>query len=95
MRQLTEQEMICKLLDTLEAVIERDHELSNEELEEYVVIAITAHKKYGRRCPMASRVIDQLEGLSIGLLADAGLTYNDYRATYHQKGRLNFKSIIK
>jgi hypothetical protein len=86
---LTEQQMICKLLNTIEAVISSDHELSNDELEEYCVIAITASKKYGRKTHMVHYVVDMLEGLPVGMLADAGLDYNDYLAAYHQKAALN------
>ena len=81
---ITDQQAIFKLLSTIEAMIDNDVELSNEELEEYATIAITAHKKYGRKCPMVHTVIDMLEGLGIGLLSDAGLDYNDYMNCYHQ-----------
>lgn len=83
---MTEQTMICKMLDTIEAVIDNNPDaISKEELEEYVTTAIHAHKKYGRRCDMVHTVVDMLEGLGIGTLNDAGLTYEDYRAAYNFK----------
>lgn len=85
---MNDQEIISKLLSTIEAVILNDKEgdiLSSDELEEYCIIAITAHKKYGRRCNMVHDIIDQIGGLHIGALIEAGLTYEDQRAVYHQK----------
>lgn len=81
----TEQEIISRLLSTIEAQIDNGVELHPDELDEYVVAAIWAHKKYGRSCPHVEQVVNDREGVSIAMLIEAGLTYGDYRATYHYK----------
>ena len=83
-----EQEIISKLLNTIEAVIENDKNgdmLSSEEKDEYIIAAIWAHKKYGRPSLYVQSVVDSREGLPIYDLHKAGLTYEDYLATYHYK----------
>lgn len=84
MKTLTDQQAIYKLLDTIEGLINADVEFTTEDLEDYATVAILAHKKYGRKCPMVQTVVSMLEGLGIGTLASAGLDYNDYRAAYQQ-----------
>lgn len=78
----TEQEIISHLLSTIEAQIDAGVELHPDELDEYVVAAIWAHKKYGRSCPHVEQIVNDREGISIHALSEAGLTYEDYRAAY-------------
>lgn len=78
--------MICKMLDTLESVILHNSDtLSKEDLEEYVTMAIYAHKHYGRKSTIVSCTIDMIDGVTIWSLKDAGLTHDDYMSAYQNK----------
>lgn len=76
---MTEQQIIFKLLDTIEGVYRFSTDLSNEDLEDYAVCAIQAHKKYGRKCPLLHDVVADLEGLGVVTLHNAGITFEDYQ----------------
>lgn len=78
---INEQQIIDKLLSTVEAIIENNREaLSSEEIDEYVVAAIWAFKRYGRKCP----TVQLIDAVSMYDLDKAGLTRNDYiTATYY------------
>lgn len=77
---MTEQQIIFKLLDTIEGVYQNDGGVFElEDLEDYAVCAIQAHKKYGRKCPLLHSVVSTLEGLGAVTLHNAGITFEDYQ----------------
>lgn len=77
-----EQQIISRLLSIIEAQIDAGAELHSDELDEYVIAAIYAHKHYNRPCPHVEQIVNDREGVSIAMLVEAGLTYEDYRASY-------------
>lgn len=81
---MTEQQIIFKLLDMVEGIYQAEFKsplpaLSTEDLEDYAVCAIQAHKKYGRKCPLLHDMVCDLEGLGAVTLYNAGITFNDYQ----------------
>jgi hypothetical protein len=76
---MTNEKIISNLLDTMEGLINAGVDLSPEELDDYVVCAVAAHKNYGRPCPLAREVSNDREGACIADLVSAGLSYEDYQ----------------
>lgn len=76
----SKQQIIFKLLDTIEGVYRISTDvLSKEDLEDYAVAAILAHKWYGRKAATLHDVVSDLEGLGAVTLHNAGITFADYQ----------------
>jgi hypothetical protein len=77
---MTNDKTVSTLLDIMEGIISSGEiELSGEELDDYVVCSVAAHKSYGRKCPLAREVSNDREGACIADLVNAGLSYEDYQ----------------
>lgn len=79
----TEQESISKMLSVIEGVIDNHDNyrdvFSDDDLEDYCIAALLASKNHGRKYHRVNQVVNDLEGLSIGVLGAAGLDYDAMR----------------
>ena len=70
----SETQTIDKLLSVIEGVIENNYDaLSVEDLEDYIIAALKAHKETGRPRSIADQVLVNLEGEPNYVLHKAGI----------------------